>query len=144
MSKSSLYSLSDVSLLSYLSSSFIIFTEDGLCIFKLYCSIVFFISSAAKLKLDAFDKLYGGYDEPLCTCYACAYDEDINDMFPDENRPEDCVNCPLSWPDDKVCDISDSLYANFVDACHNKDRKAAVKYAIDIRDCPVKKDVETE
>ena len=102
------------------------------------------ISSAAKLKLDAFDELYAGYDEPLCTCYACAYDEDINDMFPDENRPEDCVNCPLSWPDDKVCDISDSLYANFVDACHNKDRKAAVKYAIDIRDCPVKKDVETE
>ena len=100
------------------------------------------ISSAAELKMDAFKKLYPECDEPMCTCYACEYDENINDTFTDENRPEDCANCPLLWPDEKICDDNDSLYGIFLAACRRGDRLTAIRAAKYIRDCPVKENIE--
>lgn len=104
------------------------------------------ISSVARLKYEAFNRLYPGESHlPTSICYACEYDEDIIDMFTEENQPEPCENCPLLWPDNKLCDEeNNSLYSSFLYACHINDRQKAIKIAEDIRDCPVREGVDVE
>ena len=102
------------------------------------------IYSAADVKREAFDRLYPGEKEPEATCYACEYDEAVNDTFTEENQPDPCDNCPLLWPEDKCCDDNDSLFDIFLAACRRGDRLTAIRAAKYIRDCPVKENVETE
>lgn len=100
------------------------------------------ISCASELKEEAFRRLYPYDATPLATCYACEYDENINDTFKEEDRPEDCTNCPLNWPDDLVCSEEYSLFDKFCDACRCKDYLTAILVARYIRDCPVKENVD--
>lgn len=103
-----------------------------------------YVFSATELKEKAFAKLYPRCDEPLYTCYACEYDENVNDMFTEENRPEDCANCPLLWPDNKTCSDNDSLYDHFTWACRCGNLSEAIEFATRIRDLPVKEGIDVE
>lgn len=100
------------------------------------------ISSAAELKEEAFRRLYPYNALPLATCYACEYDENINDTFTEEDRPEDCANCPLIWPDDLVCSEEYSLFDKFCEACRCKNYYTAIQIAKYIRNCPIREGVE--
>lgn len=106
----------------------------------------------SEIKIQAFDELFPNETMPENTCYACEYDEEICDMFTEENRPVICENCPLIWPGwHKSCEenyddsgnLEFGLHAELMYAISGNRWDDAVKLAEQIRDLPIKNDVET-
>lgn len=106
----------------------------------------------SEIKTQAFNELFPGETMPEKTCYACKYDEEICDMFTEENMPIICENCPLVWPGghtsceenyDGSGNLELGLHAELMYAISRNRWNNAVKLAEQIRDLPIKNGVET-
>ena len=100
-------------------------------------------------KHEAYAREFGKHiplkDRPAYYCFACEYANQVNaNTFDDSNR---CRYCPLDWKAvsgfDHCCLNADTgLYDDFSHAVDDEDMDAAIDYAQQIRDVPVKEGVD--
>lgn len=83
----------------------------------------------------------GRYEEVACSCFACEYACEYDDM-------NDCDGCPLIWPDAFYCGFevygSAAKYSLFKRWERSTDLQKRSELAAQIRDLPVRDGVECE
>lgn len=85
-----------------------------------------------KIKREILTDLFGEGNYPLELCYACAYNDAIDDTT--------CDNCPLVWGT-LSCGVDNGTHKLITEAIKNKDKQSFIEYCNDMINKKVRKGV---
>ena len=106
---------------------------------------------AEDIKEEAYRNEFGNHvpfhQRPTCYCFACDYTDKESYLESSTDKYDRCLLCPLNWSassDMDICisDDDEGLYDYFSYAVGDNNIDAAIDYAEQIRDTPVKEGVD--